>query len=323
MVWRIGRSACRSPMLLRSVAFAGVLAAGLAWGAAPALADTRVAVSTFDVERLESAGTTVVRTLRVSNLGDEAATLVVVPRGVELLDDGATRLRDGEDPRWVGRVTVAEPVVTLAGRTSRDVRVTIAIPESAPPDDYILGILVAAQPAGPGIKVVGEVGALLPVAVQGPRVRSLELVGHTIPRVVVGDHVTGTARVTNTGENVAAGWMEVQVYNSLTGDYVDSIQLKERTRIAPGLSRSFSYTWQAGVTAGKFRLPVRVSYNREDAITADLTTEEEVWLIHPTLLAGAGAGALALAGAGVLLTVRLRARGRVPTAHGALRAEKA
>jgi hypothetical protein len=130
---------------------------------------------------------------------------------------------------------------------------------------------------------------LLPVTVQGDRQRSLALVEHHLPRLVIGDQVTGTVRVANTGTTFAAGWLEADVVNALTGSHVDNIQVRDRTRVAPGLSRTFTYTWHAGVTAGKFAVPVRVSYNRADAIVADVTVTEEVWLVHPFVLVGIGA----------------------------------
>ncbi len=250
----------------------------------PASADTQLGVATFDDERPAVPGTTVARDVRVSNLGDTELRVRVEARGIDLLDDGATRVLDAEDPRWMGQVTIAQPDVVVPPHDTTTVPIVVAIPSDAPPDDYLLGIAVIPQVVGDGIRIVNSIGVLLPISVQGDRVRSLELVEHQLPRFVVGDEVTGTVRIKNTGTTFAAAWLEAHVDNELTGANTAMVQLRGRTRVAPDTTRTLSYTWASGITAGRFRVPVHVFYNLSNSSTTELLGEDEVWVIHPLLL---------------------------------------
>lgn len=267
----------------------------LATTALPALA-AEISVATFDEDRPAPAGSTVERTVRVANHDDDELVVLLAPRGVELLDDGATRLLPGEDPRWEGRITPAEPRLVVPPRGSADVRVKIAIPGDLDPDEYLIAIVVSPLASRAGMVVATEAVALLAITVQGDRQRSLELVEHRAPRIVVGDHADGQVRVVNTGKTLVNAWIEASVVNAFTGSRVAVIQVHERTRVAPGASRDLSYTWQAGITGGRFRVPVRVSYNRTNATTAELDVEEELWLIHPAFLVVVAALGLVVVG---------------------------
>jgi len=244
-----------------------------------------LAVATFDDTRPQAAGTTVVRLVHLSNLSEQPLELGIQPRMIELLDDGHTRLGDGEDPRWAGRIAVSPPALTLASKTSQDVSISVSIAPDVPPDDYVLGVVATTNPVGPGIRVINEVAALIPLSVQGDRLRLLEMVEHHLPTVVIGDHVSGTIRVKNTGTTLVSAWVEADVGNAFTGEPVAHIQVQDRTRVASGASRDFAYTWESGVTGGWFTVPARVTYNRDNATTTQLDVEEHVWLIHPYLVA--------------------------------------
>lgn len=274
----------------------------------PASADTQLGVATFDDERPAVPGTTVTRDVRVSNLGDTELRVRVEARGIDLLDNGATRVRDVEDPRWTGQVTIAQPDVVVPPHDMTAVPIMVAIPLDTPPDDYLLGIAVTPQVVGDGIRIVNSIAALLPISVQGDRVRSLDLIEHYLPAFVVGDEVTGTVRIKNTGTTFAAAWLEAQVDNELTGASTATVQVRGRTRVAPDTSRTLSYTWQSGITAGRFRVPVHVFYNLSNSSTTELLAEDEVWVIHPLLLA-IGAAVLLLAAISALVVLRRR----VPT----------
>jgi hypothetical protein len=270
-----------------------------------ALADSQIGVATFDDERPVAPGTTVDRDVRVTNLGDADLRVRVETRGMDLLDDGATRVRDDVDPRWAGQVSIAQPEVVVPANGTATIPITVSIPSDTPPDDYLLGVEVTPQVVGDGIRIVNSIAALLPISVQGDRIRSLELVDHNLPSIVIGDEVTGTVRIRNTGTTFAAAWLDARVDNALTGANTATVQLRGRTRLAPDTSRGLSYTWQSGLTAGRFRVPVHVFYNHSNASTAELLVEDDVWVIHPYLLA-AGIAALLL-GAFSALVVRRRA----------------
>ena len=250
-----------------------------------ASADTLVAVSTFDDNRPQAAGTTAVRSIRLSNLSDLPLELHIQPRAIDLLNDGQTHVSDGEDPRWAGQIDISPQSVTLEGRTSQDVSVSITIAADVPPDDYVLGVVVTTTPVGPGIHVVAEVAALIPISVEGDRLRFLELIDHELPTFVIGDRVSGTIRVGNPGTTLVSAWVEADVDNAFTGQPVANIQVRDRTRVAAGASRDFTYTWEPGVTAGWFTIPARVTYIRDNASTAELDVQDHVWLIHPYVVA--------------------------------------
>lgn len=277
-------------------------------------------VSTFDVNQPGAPGTMLSDTVRISNRGSEQLSVRVSPRAVDLLDDGQTRFGDAADPLWVGALSLSESQLTLPAGSSHDVIVHVAIPSDMPPDDYITGLIVTPVPtAREPIEVVNEIGALLPISVMGDRVRSLALVSHSIPQLTIGDSVTGTVRVKDTGTTMASPWLEASVVNSILGDQVADIQLHDQVRVAPGASRDLSYTWNAGITAGKFRVPVRVFYNRDNATSAEIDLEEEIWLVHPLIL---GAVVVLLLGAiAASLMVIRRKRGYLWPLFGRTRPE--
>ncbi|MDQ6671863.1 MAG: hypothetical protein M3069_14185 [Chloroflexota bacterium] len=283
-----------------------------------ASADAQLGVATFDDERPAVPGATVERDVRVSNLGDTELRVRVEARGIDLLDDGAARVRDAEDPRWTGQVVIAQPEVVVPPHDMTTVPIVVAIPSDTPPDDYLLGISVTPQVVGDGIRIVNSVGVLLPISVQGDRVRSLALVEHKLPLFLIGDEVTGTVRIRNTGTTFAAAWIEAHVDNELTGANTAMVQVRGRTRVAPDTSRMLSYTWQSGITAGRFRVPVHVFYNLSNSSTAELLAEEEIWVIHPLLLAS-GAAVLLLAAISALVVLRRRTHATGPQT-GPLRA---
>ncbi len=270
----------------------------------PASADSGAAlvVSTFDTDEPAAPGATLSHTVRVSNRGAEPLTVQVTPHAVDLLDDGETHFEEAADPMWAGAMTLSESELTVPAGSWRDVVVRVTIPATTPPDDYITGVLVAPVPAVDGpMRVVNAIGALIPISVMGDRVRSLELVDHALPPFVIGDQVTGTVRVKDTGTTLVSPWLEAGVVDCLRGSQVADLQIHDQTRVGPGASRDLSYTWHAGVVAGKFRVPVRIFYNRDDNTSAELDLEEEVWLIHPAVLMGSAvlvavltAGAVAL-----------------------------
>jgi hypothetical protein len=265
-------------------------------------------VSTFDVDQPAAPGTTLSRTVRITNRGADPVTVQVSPRAVDLLDDGQTRFGQTADPLWAGAMSLSVSQMTLPAGSSQDVIVNVAVPSDMPPDDYLTGLMVAPAPAAQGaIQVVNAIGALLPISVMGDRIRTLELVSHSIPPFTIGDSVTGTVRVKDTGTTLVSPWLEANVVDSIMGGQVADIQLRDQVRVGPGTSRDLSYTWNAGITAGKFRLPVRVFYNRDNATSAEIDLEEEVWLVHPYIL-GALALLLVCAVGGSLIVVR-RKRG--------------
>jgi hypothetical protein len=267
-------------VLVSSIALVALLLHG---GAASA--ESVLAVSTFDDNRPQAAGTTAVRSIRLSNLSDQPLELSVLPRAIDLLNDGQTHVRADEDPRWAGQIDISPSSLSLAGRTSQDVSVRITIPSDTPPDDYVLGVVVTTKPVGPGIRVVAEVAALVPISVEGDRPRSLEMIGHQLPNLIIGDQVSGTIRVGNPGTTLVSAWLEADVHNAWTGQSVANIQERDHIRVAAGASRDFAYTWQSGVTAGLFTIPARVTYNSTNATTAQLDVEDSVWLIHPYFVA--------------------------------------
>jgi hypothetical protein len=265
----------------------GLLASlfGFVIWASPVHADAQIAVATFEDTRPEQPGSTVTRSLRVSNLGEQQLRLRIAPRGVDLLDDGQTHIRDGEDPRWSGLIQISEPELDLAPHGHRDVELKISLPRAIAPDEYILGVVVSSLPLGDGTRVINEIGALLPLSIAGDRIRSLEIIDHTLPQFIIGDSVTGSIRVRNPGTTLVSGWVEADVLDAFSGEHRDQVQVLTRSRVAPGTTREFTYTWQAGITAGKFRVPARIGFNRDNTTTAQLGVQEEVWLIHPVIIA--------------------------------------
>lgn len=278
--------------------------------AAPALsADSgaTVVVSTFEVDEPSPPGSVLDRSVRVTNLGPEPLNVQLSLRAVELLDDGQTRFGDGPDPLWAGDLTLSATQMSIPAGSSRDAVVHVAIPADMPPDDYITGLLVApVPPAQAPVRVVNAIGALIPISVAGDRVRMLQLADHSLPSFVIGDQVTGHVRVTDVGTTLVSPWLEAGVVDSLMGTQVADIQVRDQARIGPGASRDLAYTWAAGLTAGKFRVPVRVFYNRDNSTTAEIDVEEELWLIHPAVLAAAIALALAAVGASLYVIRRKR-----------------
>lgn len=269
----------------RAVLVSSIALAALLLHAGTASAESVLAVSTFDDNRPQAAGTTAVRSVRLSNLSDQPLELSVLPRAIDLLNDGQTHVGADEDPRWAGLIEISPSSLTLAGRTSQEVSVRITIPYDIPPDDYVLGVVVTTKPVGPGIHVVAEVAALVPISVEGDRPRYLELIGHQLPNLIIGDQVSGTIRVGNPGATLVSAWLEADVHNAWTGQSVANIQQRDHIRVAAGASRDFAYTWQSGVTAGLFTIPARVTYNHTNATTAQLDVEDSVWLIHPYFVA--------------------------------------
>jgi hypothetical protein len=284
------------------------LAAGMATRVVQADGSPAVlVVSTFDSEESAPPGATLSRTIRVSNRGADPLTVNLAPREVELLDDGQTRFGDTPDPLWASALTVSTPQTTVGPGSWQDVTVRVAIPPDMPPDDYITGVLVAPvpPPASP-VLVVNAIGALVPIAVSGDRVRTLELVSHSLPLVVIGDSVSGSVRVRDTGTTLVSPWLEANIVDELTASQVASIRVSDPARIGPGASRDLAYTWSAGLTAGKFRVPVHVFYNHDNSTTAQIDVEEELWLVHPALLAIPGLVLLGAVGGGLLLVRRKR-----------------
>ncbi|MBV9354941.1 MAG: hypothetical protein JO023_05385, partial [Chloroflexi bacterium] len=211
-------------------------------------------VSTFDVEQPAAPGSSVVRSVRVTNRGLGPLTVRLEPRAVQLLDDGKTEFADTEDPLWAGHVTLSVDELTLAAGAGQDVSVQVAIPEDMPPDDYLLGLLVTPVPGTPTtMQVINSIGTLISIDVAGDRLRSLELVSHSLPPFVVGDQVTGTVRVKDTGTTLVSPWLEATAADALFGHQLADIQVRDQNRIGPGTSRDLSYTWNAGIVAGRFR----------------------------------------------------------------------
>jgi hypothetical protein len=102
--------------------------------------------------------------------------------------------------------------------------------------------------------------------------------------------------------------------DGFTGAQVADIQVGEKPRVGPGTSRDLTYTWNAGVTVGKFRVPVHVFYNHVNNTSAEIDVEEEIWLVHPLILAGVGAVVLGAIGTSLYVVGRRRGFPRRPRA---------
>lgn len=273
----------------------GLLAAG---GPAAALgrADNPVslAVSTPSQPVNANPGQDVQTWLRVLNPGSRTVTVTVADTRLALGSDGHATFLSGPDPTF-GQHIQLDPKgpITLAADSYRQIAISIAVPRRVQPGAYLVGFLVTPVVTGPGVHVVNQIGALVPLNILGP----------TNPRLSISLRgpgwldIASSARVTVRTRNASAGgtivFGEIFTQGTPTGPNLD---VRIPPELLPGhVYRDNSVRWSPPLGIGWYQVSARIVYHLTPARTTEINAQRSVLVITPLflLVLAAGLGLLA------------------------------
>jgi len=226
-------------------------------------------------------GTVASTTLTVGNLGHGPLDVNIITESVQLLDNGHTRLVAGPDPRFAGRVSIVPNHLTLAGRSERQVQVSVNVPQGLKPDDYFLGFLVSPVINSPSVAVVNDIGGLVVLNVPGPRDRKLtaKYIGLPWLHISLSNSAWGIARAKSVGTST------VQYSTTIETNGWPSPKSSYRTvpahLLPPGLTRDIPVSVSSWLGLGWYTIHTTLVYDRTDQATAEVALSRTVIVLNP------------------------------------------
>jgi hypothetical protein len=221
--------------------------------------------------------------LRVLNPGSRAVTVTVTDTRLALGSDGHASFLSGPDPTF-GQHIHLDPrsPITVAADGYRQIVISIAVPRQIQAGAYLVGFLVTPVITGPGVHVVNQIGALVPLNVLGP----------TNPRLSISLRgpgwldIASTARLTLRTSNASAGgtivYGEIFTHGTPDGPNLD---LRIPPELLPGhVYRDNSLRWSPPLGIGLYRVNARVVYHLTPARTTELDAQTTVLLVTPLFL---------------------------------------
>jgi len=226
-------------------------------------------------------GTVASTTLTVGNLGHDPLDVNIITESVQLLDNGHTRLVAGPDPRFVGRVSIVPNHLTLAGRSERQVQVSVNLPKGLKPDDYFLGFLISPVINSPSVAVVNDIGGLVVLSVPGPRDRKLtaKYIGLPWLHISLSTSASGIIRATSVGTST------VQFSTTIETNGWPSPKSSYRTvpahLLPPGLTRDIPVSVSSWLGLGWYTIHTTLVYDRTDQSTGEVALSRTVIVLNP------------------------------------------
>jgi hypothetical protein len=221
--------------------------------------------------------------LTVGNLSQGPLPVRVTAVGVQLLDNGKTRLGQSDDPRFAGRVHINPGALTIQARHKATVEITVDVPSGLQPDDYFLGFLVTPILNAPSVTVVNQIGALVVLDVPGPRLRKLtaRAIGPPRVRFTFGRSAAGTVRVTNVGAATVpfSATTETQGWPAASQPY----RVEPRQVLPPGLSRDTPLHVTTPFGLGWYTIRTTLIYNLTEQTTGQVVVSRRVLVVNPLL----------------------------------------
>lgn len=264
-------------------------------------------------EALPARPGTVLRTwLRVSNSSGTPVHVTITPAGVDLGNNGATRLTPQVDPRFNGRIRLDPTQTTVGADGFTEVSVAVDVPADLPPDTYVLGFLVTPTVTGGSIQVVNQVGALIALDLPGARDRRLSAAFLDAPWLAVTSHPSLTVRARNIGR------ASLEFTSDTTVDRL-VVPGRETLRRPPALLPAGRYrdvpvAWQPTLGFGIYRVQSRLVYHLTPNQTAEQALTRTVVVLSPA--AAAVLVGLALTSLAAALLLHRGRRRRLATRTG-------
>ena len=184
-------------------------------------------------------------------------------------------------------ITFDEESYTLAAGESATVTFTIEVPENAPGGGQYAAIyaVVGGESEAGGIQSVSRIGSLLVARVNGEVNESGEVLLQNLPTVVLDGKLTPTASVANTGNINFTITSSLKVQDILSDNVIysstdtDADAGTDQIYLYPGLTRTFSYSWDEMPSFGIFQVEYTLTFAGESHTVSRLVWAIPFWLV--------------------------------------------
>ena len=276
---RHGARTILSGLCVLAVAAPVLLGATSAQGATGSSSDLSVTSPPGPID--VTPGTVATTTLTVGNLGFNPLDVRIITERVKLLDNGKTRLTEGADPRFAGRVSITPSLLTLPARHEQTVNVSVNIPNGLKPDDYFLGFLISPIINSTSVTVENDIGTLVVLNVPGPRNRRLiaNYVGLPLLNFSLSSSVSGLVRPKSVGTATVqfTTTMETSGWPTPTTSY----RTEPPYLLPPGLTRDIPLHFSSWLGLGWYTVHTTLVYNLTDRTTGEVAISKTVVIINP------------------------------------------
>ena len=229
-------------------------------------------------------GVTYRSSITVTNSGDIEATFTTAAGSYFPNEDGSLSYDvENNYSLLASWITFDQESYTLAAGESATVTFTIEVPEDAPGGGQYAAIyaVVGGESEAGGIQSVSRVGSLLVARVNGDVNESGEVLLQSLPTVVLDGKLTPTASVVNTGNVNFTITSSLKVQDILSGNviYSSADAGTEEIYLYPGLTRTFSYSWDEMPSFGIFQVEYTLTFAGESHTVSRLVWAIPFWLV--------------------------------------------
>ncbi len=257
-----------------------------------------------------SSGEQVTRSLTITNEGSAPASITLSANnfaasgeqgGASYLPTGSGGLAD-----WM---TIAPSSFDLPGGSSKDVTVTMSVPNNASAGGHYATVFAYTSAAdsvsGSGAAVTTAIGANFLVNISGNVIEKASIAEFSTPRsrLNAGEDVGFTIRVSNSGNTHLIPSGVVEVYRK--GVKVDELKLNEAgSAVLPNSTRAYSVSSQKALLPGAYSAKATVSYGSGEVLSAPVISFAVIGDSSLMTLVAGGLAILAILLAGALLVGR-------------------
>lgn len=280
---------------------------------------TGLAISPPTFEIAGNPGDLITNSIRLENLNEEPLTLAIDRRNFTAVgEEGAVGLTEEETSFSLASwIEVNPPTTTLAGKSTKTLTFTIAIPLTAEPGGHFGSIIFRTLPSeslgGSGATLAQEIGALILVRVAGESIEEA-MIDSFEPSQTLFEYgpIHFLARVKNLGNVHVKPTGKINITN-LLGQQVATIDL-EGKNVLPGAVRRLDATWDTKWRFGRYTATLVMVYGSDHIQRVALTN----FTVIPYTFLSIVAGVIA-----VIAFILYRSRKRLKLAWKILRTGKA
>lgn len=273
------------------------------------------------IEERADPGSTFTSTIRVTNLSKDTATYFFLKRDILRIDDNVPVFANEGEPTgfelssWV---TLPGESVTVPAGETREVVMTIRVPDDANPGSHFGGVFLVLK--APKLRETGtgvgyQVGTIISLRIAGDVSEEARIRDFFTDRLVYGTpEVVFTSTVENAGNTIVRPRGQITI-NNIFGKKIAVERINEATAaVLPGQNRSFQATWKPkDFTFGRYEAMLDLLYGEDGRKTISSATS--FWILPIRIILPVAVGLLLFVGL-IYLGMRIHIRRKVASLMG-------
>ena len=200
-------------------------------------------------------------------------------------DNEISLTANGDYNQIVDWITIYEPEGTVHPNSVKEVRFSIAVPESAAAGGQYASIVVSSKAEEDpskdiDIQEVYEMAHLIYADVAGDTKRGGDITDVSVPGFLFSGKITGSAKIKNLGNVHSRATHTLQIFPLFSSEEVYTNEEKpETTFIMPGNIRQTSISWDETPSAGIFHVIYNVEYEGVKSTVDKYVIICPIWLL--------------------------------------------